>query len=200
MKALENKNIIIGVTGGIAAYKACDVINQLKKRGANINVIMTKNATKFITPLTLETLSNNLVVTDMFEDKKTWDVEHISLAQKADLILVVPATANIIGKVANGIADDMLSTVLMATRAPIVFVPAMNNQMWENFIVQENVKKLKDYWLKLGIPRTIFSPYYIIEPEEGMLACGYKGKGVLAKVQNIIKFVEDYFNKDVASE
>lgn len=177
------KNIVIGVTGGIAAYKALDVINRLKRLNVNINVIMTKNACEFVTPLSFETLSKNPVVTDMFLDKKTWEVEHISLAQKADLFLIVPATANIIGKVANGIADDMLSTTIMATKAPVVFAPAMNNNMYSNRIVQDNIKKLSEYG------------YHFINPAVGMLACGYEGEGKLAKVDTIVDYVKNIIDR-----
>ena len=174
----KDLNIVIGITGGIAAYKACGIVSFLKTQGANINVIMTKNACEFITPLTLETLSGNKVVTDMFERPDYIDVKHISLARKADLFLVVPATANIIGKVANGIADDMLSTTIMATKAPVIFAPAMNNGMYENKIVQNNIEKLKDYG------------YRFIEPAVGHLACGYEAKGKLPKNEEIIDYVK----------
>ena len=179
----KDKNILIGVTGGIACYKVCEIMSYLNKEGASVNVIMTKNATEFITPLTLETLSKNKVVIDMFEKKEHVEVEHISLAQKADLVLVVPATANIIGKVANGIADDMLSTTIMATPAPIVFAPAMNNEMYNNRIVQDNIKKLKEYG------------YYFISPIEGNLACGYKAIGKLAKKETIIEETKKVLEK-----
>lgn len=174
----KNLNIVIGITGGIAAYKACGIVSYLKQQGANIDVIMTKNACKFITPLTLETLSCNKVITDMFERPDHIDVKHISLAKKADLFLIVPATANIIGKVANGIADDMLSTTIMATRAPIIFAPAMNNRMYENKAVQNNLEKLKSYG------------YKIIEPSVGHLACGYESKGKLPKNEEIIDYIK----------
>ena len=174
----KDLNIVIGITGGIAAYKACGIVSYLKGQGANIDVIMTKNACEFITPLTLETLSGNKVVTDMFERPDYIDVKHISLAKKTDLFLVVPATANIIGKVANGIADDMLSTTIMATKAPIIFAPAMNNGMYENKIVQNNIEKLKDYG------------YRYIEPAVGHLACGYEAKGKLPKNEEIIDYVK----------
>ena len=176
---LKNKNIVIGITGGIACYKVCEIISYLVREGANIDVIMTKNATNFITPLTIETLSKNKVVIDMFEKKEHFEVEHISLARKADLMLVVPATANIIGKVANGIADDMLSTTIMATTAKVVFAPAMNNEMYNNRIVQDNIKKLKKYG------------YEFINPVEGNLACGYKAIGKLAKKETIIESVNE---------
>ncbi len=174
----ENLNIVVGITGGIAAYKACGIISYLKSEGANVNVIMTKNACEFITPLTIETLSKNKVVTDMFERPDYVDVKHISLARSADLFLVVPATANIIGKVASGIADDMLSTTIMATKAPVIFAPAMNNGMYENPIVQDNIKKLKLYG------------YKFIEPSIGHLACGYEAKGKLPKNEEIINYVK----------
>lgn len=174
----KNLNIVVGITGGIAAYKSCDIVNFLKKQGANVDVIMTKNACEFITPLTLETLSGNKVVTDMFERPDYIDVKHISLARKADLFLIVPATANIIGKVANGIADDMLSTTIIATKAPVIFAPAMNNGMYENPIVQHNLEKLKNYG------------YKIIEPAVGHLACGYEAKGKLPKNEEIIDYVK----------
>ena len=174
----KNLNIVIGITGGIAAYKACGIVSYLKKEGANVDVIMTKNACEFITPLTFETLSGNKVVTDMFERPDYIDVKHISLAKKADLFLIVPATANIIGKVANGIADDMLSTTIMATKAKVIFAPAMNNNMYENPIVQNNIEKLKSYG------------YLIIEPAVGHLACGYEAKGKLPDNENIIEFVK----------
>lgn len=174
---LKNKNIVMGITGGIACYKVCEIISYLVREGANVDVIMTKNATEFITPLTIETLSKNKVVIDMFEKKEHVGVEHISLARKADLILVVPATANIIGKVANGIADDMLSTTIMATTSKVVFAPAMNNEMYNNKIVQDNIKKLKKYG------------YEFINPVEGNLACGYKAIGKLAKKETIIEYI-----------
>lgn len=175
----KGKNIVIGITGGIACYKACDIISHLVKNGANVDVIMTKNATEFITPLTIETLSKNKVIVDMFEKKEHIEVEHISLARKADLILVVPATANIIGKVANGIADDMLSTTIMASPAKIVFAPAMNNGMYTNRIVQDNISKLKKYG------------YEFIDPQEGNLACGYKAIGKLADKETIINYIKN---------
>ena len=159
------KNIVVGVSGGIAAYKACDVVSKLKKQGFEIDVIMTKNAQEFVSPLTFQTLSNQTVVTDMFETPSDWNVEHIELAKKADVFVIVPATANIIGKIANGIADDMLTTTIMATEAKKVIVPAMNTKMYHNPFVQENILKLKKHG------------YYFIEPVSGLLACGDTGKG-----------------------
>ncbi len=175
---LKGKNIVLGVTGGIASYKACEIISSLKKEGANVYVIMTKNATEFITPLTLMTLSKNKVVVDMFEMPDNYEVEHISLAKKGDLFLIAPATANIIGKVANGIADDMLSTTIMATKSKVVFAPAMNDAMYENKIVQDNIRKLKDYG------------YYFIDPTEGMLACNTKGIGRLEEPKVIVEEIK----------
>lgn len=169
------KNIIVGVSGGIAAYKACDVVSKLKKQGFEIDVIMTKNAQKFVSPLTFQTLSNRKVVTDMFERPSDWNVEHIELAKKADVFVIVPATANIIGKIANGIADDMLTTTIMATEAKKVIVPAMNTKMYHNPIVQENIMKLKRHG------------YYFIEPVSGLLACGDTGKGKMEEPGVIVE-------------
>ena len=166
-------NIVLGVTGSIAAYKAADIISRLKKLGHNIDVILTESGSKIITPLTLQTLSKNKVYMDMFEEITPQEVKHISLAEKADLVLIAPATANIIGKIAHGIADDFLSTVVMAAANQ-----AMNTNMYENPIVQENIEKLKS----LG--------YQFIEPKESMLACGTLGKGALADVDVIVDIVE----------
>ncbi len=176
---LKEKNILIGITGGIACYKVCELISYLTKEGANVECIMTKNACEFIAPLTLETLSKNKVVTDMFEKKEHVEVEHISLARKADLVLVAPATANILGKVASGIADDMLSTTLMATPSPVIFAPAMNNEMYNNKIVQANIQKLREYG------------YQFVEPIVGNLACGYQAVGKLAKKETIINKIKE---------
>ncbi len=161
------KNIVIGVCGGIAAYKAVDVVSRLKKAGCNIQVIMTKAATEFVTPLTFRELSGNPVVTNMWEEPKTWNIQHIALANWADVFLVAPLTANVIGKISNGIADDILTTTIMATKAPIVLAPAMNTNMYLNPVTQQNLKKLAG----LG--------YHIIEPAIGMLACGVEGPGRL---------------------
>lgn len=179
---MYKKNVVIGVTGGIAAYKAVDVVSRLKKNNYNVNVIMTKAAQKFVSPLTFQSISMNYVVTDMFEEPKTWEVEHIALAKKADLFVIVPATANIIGKIANGIADDMLSTTVMATRAPVLFAPAMNTNMLCNNIVQENIFKLK----RVG--------YHFAEPSVGRLACGDFGMGKLADPEIIALEAEKLLN------
>lgn len=186
-KILEGKHILIGVTGGIAAYKIPDLISRLTKLGAEVKVIMTKAATEFVAPLTFQTMSHNPVATDMFAEPSSWDVRHISLAQWADVFLVAPTTANIIGKIANGIADDMLSTVLMATRAQVLVAPAMNTAMYENAAVQNNIETLKSRGIK------------IIEPDEGRLACGDSGKGKLAPVETLLDAValETAFPKDL---
>ena len=181
---LSNKTIIVGVTGGIAAYKACDVVSKLKKLNANIHVIMTESACEFVHPMTFQTLSNNFVINDMFKEPKTWEVEHIELAKRADAFLIVPATANFIGKLAAGIADDMLTTTVMATRAPVIIAPAMNTNMYTNRIVQANIGALQD----LG--------YKFIEPASGRLACGDIGAGKLADVDDIVAYVVDFFEKE----
>lgn len=173
------KNIILGVTGSIAAYKAADIVNTLTKDGCHVDVIMTKGGMAFLTPLTLQSLSKNRVYTDVFQEDYPGEVKHISLAKKADLFLVAPASADIIGKMANGIADDMLSTVALAIRdIPRYIAPAMNTNMYENPIVQENLAKLRKYGFR------------IIEPKEARLACGDLGKGALADVDTIIATVE----------
>lgn len=170
---MERKTVVIGVTGGVAVYKALDVISRLRKNDIDVHVIMTKSACEFVNPLSFQSLSQNMVVTNMFDEPKHWEIQHIALAKKADLMLIVPATANIIGKVANGIADDMLSTTIMATHAPVVFAPAMNTNMYLNPIVQNNIEKLKNYG------------YKFIKPESGRLACGDVGTGKLADTELI---------------
>ncbi len=183
---LADKCIIVGITGGIAAYKAPDLISMLVRAGADVHVIMTESAAEFITPLTLQTISRNPVLTRMFDPLGEWQVRHVSLADRADLIAVVPATANIIGKVCAGIADDMLSTTVMATKAPVLFCPAMNVHMYENQILQDNISKLRS------------KGYHFLEPASGRLACGYEGKGrlpdvslIFEKIQNLISFDKD---------
>ncbi len=159
------KNVVLGVSGGIAVYKALEIVSMLVKKDIDVDVIMTESAVKFVTPLSFQSLSQNMVICDMFAEPKAFEIQHISLATKADLLLVAPATANIIGKVANGIADDMLSTTIMATKAKVIFAPAMNTNMYENPIVQDNIKKLKAYG------------YEFIDPISGRLACGTTGAG-----------------------
>lgn len=173
----QKKTVVIGVTGGIAVYKALDIISKLKKRDIEIHVIMTEAATKFVKPLSFQSLSQNLVVSDMFAEPKAWEIQHISLARKADLLLVVPATADIIGKIANGIADDMLSTTIMASKCPVIFAPAMNSNMYSNPILQDNIVKLKSFG------------YKFISPASGRLACGDIGEGKLADTELIADIV-----------
>lgn len=184
------KTVVLGVTGGIAAYKALDIVSRLKKKGIDVHVIMTEHAKEFVTPLSFQSLSSNMVIYDMFEEPRAFEIQHISLAKKADVLLVAPATANIIGKVANGIADDMLSTTIMATKSQVIFAPAMNTNMYENPIVQNNIEKLKKYG------------YKFIEPGSGRLACGDMGKGKLADVDDICEIVESalYDKKDLSGK
>lgn len=174
----KDKTIVLGVTGGIAAYKAAELTRLLIKSGASVHVVMTKGAMEFMTPLTLQTLSKNPVHTDLFNLVQEAEVGHISLADRADLFVVAPATANIIGKISNGIADDMLTTSIMATKAPILLAPAMNCNMYDNPIVQENMNKLT----KFG--------YHFIESGTGELACGYEGKGRMAEPSDIMEEIE----------
>lgn len=165
--------VILGVTGGIAVYKACELLRLLQKRGIDVFVVMTQNACRFVAPLTFETLSGHPVAVDTFDRPQTWEVEHIALAKRADLFLIAPATANIMGKMACGIADDMLSTTVMATRAPVLVAPAMNTGMWENAAVQQNVKTLRARGVE------------IVAPVSGHLACGDSGAGKLEDVEVI---------------
>ena len=176
------KNILVGVTGGIAAYKSAGIVSLLKKKGYNVKVVMTENATKIIGPLTLETLSRNRIYVDMWDSNPHYEVEHISLADWADVVLIAPATYNIIGKVANGIADDMLTTVISAVsvRKPVFFALAMNVNMYENPILKENINKLKSFG------------YRFIDAEEGLLACNYSAKGRMSEPENIVDEIERY--------
>jgi len=186
---LKGKNIVLGVTGGIAAYKAAELVRELVHEEAKVHVIMTKNAQAFITPLTLQTLSGNPVITELFSLIGEAKVGHVALADMAEIVVIAPATANIIGKIAAGIADDMLSTVIMATKAPILIAPAMNVHMWANPICQQNVAKLRS----LG--------YYFVEPAVGELACGYEGKGRLAEIPDIIEEIKSLLSpQDFAGE
>ena len=176
------KNILLGVTGGIAAFKSASIVSLLKKKGYDVKVVMTKNATNIIGPLTLETLSRNRIYVDMWDTNPHYEVEHISLADWADMILIAPATYNIIGKVANGIADDMLTTIISAVsiRKPVFFALAMNVNMYENPILKENIDKLKSYG------------YRFIEVEEGLLACNYVAKGRMTEPEDIVAEIERY--------
>jgi len=185
---LKGKTVVVGVCGGIAAYKAVEVVSRLKKLNADVHVIMTKNAEKFVAPLTFRSICHNPVITDMFEEPKIWDIQHISLAQKADLVVVAPATANIIGKVAGGIADDMLSTTIMAAHSPVLFVPAMNDKMYENPIVQENIQKLA------------LHGYLFMEPDTGLMACGTSGKGRFPSPERVVDYVKEILMRDADYE
>ena len=178
------KNILVGVCGGIAAYKSANIISKFKKKGYNVKVIMTENATKIITPLTLETLSRNKVVVDMWDINRGYEVEHISLAEWADLVLIAPATYNIVGKIANGIADDMLSTVISACTKPKYLALAMNVNMYENPILKENISKLERFG------------YNFIEADEGFLACNANAKGRLKNEDEIVEIIEKALNDE----
>lgn len=170
--------IVVGITGGIAAYKVPHVVNQLKYQGADVHVILTAHGAKFVTPVTLQTLSLNPVRTEMFDAGADWKMEHIDLADRAHLVVVAPATANLLGKVAHGLADDLLSTTIMSTRAPVLLCPAMNVHMYANPIVQENIRSLKKHG------------YHFLDPDEGDLACGYEGKGRLPESDVILRTIQ----------
>ena len=180
---LAGKTIVLGVTGGIAAYKSAEIVRLLVKEGAVVRAIMTKNAQEFITPLTLQTLSGNPVATETFSLTQESEIGHIRLADTAELILIAPATADIIAKLANGLADDLLSTVLLATTAPVLIAPAMNVHMYAHPLVQENMRKLMSHG------------YRLIEPAEGFLACGYEGRGRLADPEDIVEEVRAALTK-----
>lgn len=181
---LTGKKVLLGVTGGIAAFKAASLCSKLVKEGAEVRVIMTQSATKFITELTMQALSKNFVYTDTFDEKHADSIAHINLADWADLVLVAPATANIIGKMAAGIADEMLSTTLLATQAPIMLAPAMNVHMYEHPAVVRNMAELTARGVMM------------IEPGEGLLACGYVGKGRMEEPESIVRVVKDYFARE----
>ncbi len=167
----------MGITGGIAAYKITDLVSRFKKAGYEVIVMMTEGATKFITPLTMKTISGHEVLTDLWQDSQEWKVQHIGVAEQIDVLVIAPATANIIGKMANGIADDLLSTVFLANTAPVIVVPAMNTNMYQNPVVQDNIKKLINYGLT------------VLEPESGELACGVTGPGRLPDIDIIFQAV-----------
>ncbi len=176
--SLRGKTVLLGVTGGIAAYKAVEVVSRLRKLGAQVRVVMTKNATEFVTPLTFETLANHPVVTDTFARPETWDVAHISLAKEADLCVVAPATANILAKLAVGLADDMLSTTLLAAKAPLLLAPAMNTGMWTAEATRRNVETLRARGA------------HFVGPEGGFLACGDTGAGRMSEPAAIVEAIE----------
>src|SRR5688572_29484848 len=175
--------VVIGVTGGIACYKAVELVRLLVKTGYRVQVIMTRGALEFVTPLTFQTLSGHPVATETFNLTQESEIGHINLADNADLFVIAPATANVIGKIASGIADDLLTTVLMATQAPVLISPAMNIHMYENPILQENLRKLR----RIG--------YHLMEPAEGFLACGYEGKGRLPDAEKIAETIESLLKK-----
>ena len=175
---LKNKTIVLGITGGIAAYKAADIASKLTQAGATVEAVMTEAATRFITPLTLRSITHRPVVTDMFEMASEYSEEHIALAEAADVVAIVPATANTIAKLTAGMADNMLGCVVLATEAPVIIAPAMNDVMYKNDITQENIAKLKA------------RGFTIIEPEYGRLASGKMGQGRLAENEKIIKAIE----------
>ena len=183
MPALNGKTVVLGVTGGIAAYKSCEIVSRLRKAGAKVHVIMTKNACEFVTPLTFETLSNHPCVTDTFARPERWEVEHVALAKAADLFVIAPATANIMAKMAHGIADDMLSTTVLATRAPVLIAPAMNTGMWDNVATRENLQILKNR----GV--------HFVGPEGGFLACGDTGAGRMSEPADIVKKMDELLSQ-----
>lgn len=184
---LKGKTVVLGVTGSIAAYKIANLASALKKLHADVNVIMTKNATNFINPITFESLTGNKCLVDTFDRNFEFQVEHVSMAQKADIFVVAPASANVIGKIANGIADDMLTTTIMAAKCHKIISPAMNTNMYENPIVQDNIKKLKSYG------------YEIVEPATGYLACGTTGSGKMPEPEVLLSYImkEIAFEKDL---
>ncbi|MFH1540857.1 MAG: flavoprotein [Elusimicrobiota bacterium] len=178
--SLKDKSIIVGISGSIAAYKSCEIIRLLIKEKAIVIPVMTKNVTEFITSLTIQTLSKNSVYIDMFANNFNWEVEHISIAKKSDLVLIAPATANVIAKIASGIADDALTTLVLSVKCPVVICPAMNSEMYKNSITQKNISYLK----KIG--------YYFIGPEKGELACGDDEIGRMSEPQKIISEIKKY--------
>jgi phosphopantothenoylcysteine decarboxylase/phosphopantothenate--cysteine ligase len=186
---LQNREIIVGITGGIAAYKTAELVRTLTKKGASVHVVMTKSAMEFVTPLTFQTLSGHPVTHELFELFTGAKIGHIALADIADQIVIAPATANIIGKIANGIADNFLTTMIMATSVPVLFVPSMNTKMWESRAVQTNIERLKE------------NGYEFMEPASGDLACGWQGKGRLPTLEDIVEKMEDIFTtKDLIDE
>ncbi|PIU84116.1 MAG: hypothetical protein COS68_00410 [Elusimicrobia bacterium CG06_land_8_20_14_3_00_38_11] len=176
--SIKNKNIIVGISGSVAAYKSAEIIRLLIKEKATVIPVMTKNAAEFITPLTIQTLSKNKVYFDMFASNFDWEIEHITIAKKSDLFLIAPATANVIAKIASGIADDSLTTLVLSVKCPIVLCPAMNSEMYKNPITQKNISYLK----KIG--------YYFIGPEKGELACGGDNIGRMSEPQEIISEIK----------
>lgn len=179
---LKDKKILVGLTGGIAVYKVCSIVNSLIKKGAEVRVVMTENATRFVAPLTFQALTNHFVYVDMWSAYDHTKVEHITLAQWPDLILIAPASANTISKIVYGLADNLLTTVILASfqDTPIVISPAMNTQMWDNPITKINIKRLKE-----------LKRFIIIEPQKGKLACGDEGVGKIAETNLIVEKIEN---------
>ena len=173
----EEKTVVLGVTGGIAAYKAADLASKLVQSGMTVKTIMTYSATEFISPLTFRNLTGQPVVTDMFDLESEFSVEHVALAEAADVVVIVPATANIIAKIACGIADDSLTCTVLATEAPVVIAPSMNDNMYKNIVTQENIAKLKN------------RGFFLVEPEYGRLASGKIGQGRLAEIEKIVEAI-----------
>lgn len=187
---LRDKTVVLGITGSIAAYKMASLASSLKKLGVNVEIIMTENATQFITPLTFEAITGNRCIVDTFDRSFDFNIEHISIAKKADLFMVAPASANIIGKIANGIADDMLTTTFMACTCPKLIAPAMNTNMYNNNILQDNLSRCRDYGIR------------IIEPAEGLLACGDSGRGKLPEPELLLEYIlsEIQYAKDLTGK
>lgn len=178
---LKGRQVVVGVSGGIAAYKAADLVSKLRQRGVSVTVVMTEAAQKFVTPLTFESLSDNRVIIDLFSDRSPYVMGHIALSDWAQAVVIAPATANIIGKLAAGIADDALTTVAISVKCPVFLAPAMNDAMFANPIVQANLKRLEEVGWR------------IIEPAEGWLACGRVGKGRMCEVREIVSALEALF-------
>ena len=187
---LKGKHVLLGVTGGIASYKIATLTSLLVKAGADVHVIMTKNATNFINPITFETLTGHKCITDTFDRNFEFKVEHVALAQLADIVMIAPATANVMAKLAHGLADDMLTTTVLASRAPKIIAPAMNTAMYENPVVQDNIRKLKNYG------------YEVITPASGYLACGDTGAGKMPEPETLLEYIlkEAAFQKDLAGK
>lgn len=186
---MDKKNILLGITGGIAAYKMAHVASSLSKMGHNVHVVMTESAQKFISPVTFRAITGLPVETDLFTEPEKHEVKHISLADKADVVMIAPATANIIGKIANGIADDLLSTIITAVTSPVIIAPAMNVHMYGNDIVKDNMEYLKE------------KGYKLLSPSSGMLACGYTGKGRLPEPDILVEYIlKELTEKDLADK
>lgn len=187
---LKGKTVLLGITGSIAAYKIAYLASALHKLHADVHVLMTENATNFINPITFETLTGNKCLVDTFDRNFQFQVEHVSIAKKADVVMIAPASANVIGKLANGLADDMLTTTVMACRCQKILAPAMNTAMYENPVVQDNIRKLQTYG------------YEVITPASGYLACGDTGAGKMPEPETLLEYIlkEAAFQKDLAGK